>query len=291
MTYYHVRVYTKTPPRWEVKFDLSPEELEERILSPYRTFRPIVISGTTISIDNVDRIEITETPHPSSQFGELVTSLARQGALSWCHGERGAINVTDQFITTPSVTSIPEGGDAIELLCNRFPVVVSQLRDRHGDRPTLDVSDEYDVQDLMHALLRIFFEDVRVEEWTPSYAGGSSRMDVLLAVEGIVVETKKTRPGLAARQLGSELIDDIARYRAHPNCKQLVCFVYDPEGRIANPRGLERDLSRQEEGFTVKVVIAPRGYYIARSSIGLQPSAGARLGLTQGRIYEAPGRG
>ena len=45
---------------------------------------------------------------------------------------------------------------------------------RHGGRNTLDVRDEYDVQDLLHALLKMFFKDVRSEEWTPSYAGASS---------------------------------------------------------------------------------------------------------------------
>ena len=42
------------------------------------------------------------------------------------------------------------------------------------------MEDEYDVQDLFHALLTIYFEDIRKEEWSPSYAGGASRMDFLL---------------------------------------------------------------------------------------------------------------
>jgi len=73
--------------------------------------------------------------------------------------------------------------DNLQLLNNlfeKFHNVVKQLRSRYNGRPTVDVEDEYDVQDLLHALLRLYFEDVRVEEWTPSYAGGSSRMDFLL---------------------------------------------------------------------------------------------------------------
>ena len=75
----------------------------------------------------------------------------------------------------------------------RFHRIVVQLRKRHGNRPTLDVADEYDTQDLLHALLKVFFEDVRPEEWTPSYAGKSSRVDFLLMLEEIVIEVKKTR--------------------------------------------------------------------------------------------------
>jgi hypothetical protein len=50
-------------------------------------------------------------------------------------------------------------------------LVARQLRKRHRDRATLIIADEYDVQDLLHALLRLEFDDVRPEENTPSYAG------------------------------------------------------------------------------------------------------------------------
>jgi REase_DpnII-MboI len=144
-------------------------------------------------------------------------------------------------------------------LCGRFHLVVRQLRDRHNGRPTLSVEDEYDVQDSLHALLLVDFDDIRPEEWTPSYAGSSSRMDFLLKNEQIVIETKKTRNGLGAKEIGEQLIIDIEKYRGHPDCKTLVCFVYDPEGRIGNPKGIENDLNRIEGDLTVKVIIAPTG--------------------------------
>jgi hypothetical protein len=146
---------------------------------------------------------------------------------------------------------------ALEMLFDRFHLVVKQLRHRYNSRNTLDVEDEYDVQDLLHALLRIYFEDIRNEEWAPSYAGGSSRMDFLLKAEKTVIEVKKTRKGLGDRELGKQLVEDKAKYKAHPDCERLVCFVYDPDGRIVNPRGIERDLNSQEEGFNVLVVIKP----------------------------------
>lgn len=147
----------------------------------------------------------------------------------------------------------------VEDICTRFHLVAKQLRSRHDSRPTLDIADEYDVQDLIHSLLRLLFDDIRPEEWTPSYAGSSSRMDFLLKNESIVIEVKKTRIGLGTKELGDQLIVDIERYQKHPSCKTLFCFVYDPEGRIANPQGLERDLSRREDDFIVKVFIAPKG--------------------------------
>lgn len=121
------------------------------------------------------------------------------------------------------------------------------------------MEDEYDVQDLLHALLQMNFDDIRPEEWTPSYAGSSSRMDFLLKQEQIVIEAKKTRKTLGAKEVGEQLIIDIKKYRNHPDCKLLICFVYDPEGRIANPRGIENDLNKDHEGLKVLVIIAPKG--------------------------------
>ena len=147
----------------------------------------------------------------------------------------------------------------LSLLCTRFHLVAKQLRSRHDERETLIVEDEYDVQDLFHGLLLVFFDDIRPEEWTPSYAGGSSRMDFLLKQDEAVVEIKKTRKGLAAKQVGEELLIDIQRYQAHPSCRTLVCFVYDPEGRIAIPAGIENDLSKDHGELRVQVIIAPKG--------------------------------
>lgn len=148
--------------------------------------------------------------------------------------------------------------DALDQIVLRFHAVAIQLRNRHSERPTLDVNDEYDVQDLLHALLRIYFDDVRPEEWVPSYAGSSSRTDFLLPQIDTVVETKKTRHGLTARSVGEQLIIDIAKYKRHPQCRRLVCFVYDPEGRVANPSGLEKDLNEGDHGIEVRVTILPK---------------------------------
>jgi hypothetical protein len=119
--------------------------------------------------------------------------------------------------------------------------------------------DEYDVQDVMHAMLRIYFDDVRAEETTPSYAAKSSRIDFLVKSEEIGIEVKMTRVGLSDREIGNQLIEDIARYKSHPNCRSLVCFVYDPDGRVTNPDGLTSDLSGDNDGFSVHVLVVPCG--------------------------------
>jgi DpnII restriction endonuclease len=186
---------------------------------------------------------------------------------AYLHGIENACAVINSMIDELEEYGVEEPEQAggidsiwlIERLCNRFHLAARQLRSRHSGRETIEVEDEYDVQDLLHALLHLHFDDIRAEEWTPSYAGGSSRVDFLLKQDEIVIEAKKTRKGLGAKEVGEELIIDIARYQSHPDCKCLICFVYDPEGRIANPRGIENDLNRQHDQLKVLVTIAPKG--------------------------------
>ena len=162
------------------------------------------------------------------------------------------------YSATPTKSIKPlTQADLLKVLFDRFHSVVIQLRKRYNSKPTLDVQDEYDVQDLLHSLLKIHYDDIRKEEWTPSYAGGSSRMDFLLKSEQLVIEVKMTRKGLADKELGKQLIEDKAKYKAHPDCKRLICFTYDPEGRITNPKGIQNDLNQDDEDFIVEIIIKP----------------------------------
>ena len=146
----------------------------------------------------------------------------------------------------------------LEPVLRRFHQIAKQLARRHDDRATLVIADEYDVQDLLHAILRGLFDDVRAEEGTPSYGGGAGRMDFLLKSEKTVIETKMASAKLRDKAIGDQLIIDIKRYQSHPDCQRLVCFVYDPAGNVKNPEGLEKDLSGKQGELEVKVIVAPR---------------------------------
>lgn len=168
------------------------------------------------------------------------------------------ISSQSKSVNIPIQDSIEKSLQAINLLCKKFHTVVNQLRKRHANRKPLDVTDEYDVQYLLLALLKIFFDDIRPEEWTPTYAGSSSKMDFLLKGVKTVIETKMTRDSLKEKDIGNQLIIDIAHYQQHPDCETLVCFIYDPDNRISNPVGLANDLEKQSnDKLKVKVIIQP----------------------------------
>jgi hypothetical protein len=158
----------------------------------------------------------------------------------------------------------------VERLCRRFHLFARQLEQRRKDVPvagtkdregrsTIVMKDEYDVQDAMFALLRLYFDDVRGEEYTPSYAGSTARMDFLLKRERIVIETKMTRATLRQKEVVKQLIIDKDHYRKHPDCETLVCFVYDPEGFCDNPVALEDDVSGQDGKLRTVTIVGPKG--------------------------------
>jgi hypothetical protein len=149
----------------------------------------------------------------------------------------------------------PSDVELLERLLRRFHSAARTLKSRHAKRPPFVIDDEYDVQDLMQALLRSLFDDVRPEEYAPSYAGGASRMDFLLKAEQIVIEAKMANDKLRDKDIGEQLMVDIQRYSSHPDCKRLICFVYDPNGFVKNPRGLEADLTKKHNGLDVRVIV------------------------------------
>lgn len=198
---------------------------------------------------------------PNSPYTREFFDKIKQGNKGTVESGIGILqSVKEDFELLVIPTRTPPSEEPLEhlrIICDRFHFIVRQMRSRYDGRDTLDVQDEYDVQDLFHSLLHLHFNDIRPEERTSSYAGASARMDFLLKNEQIVVEIKKTRSGLGAKEVGNQLIEDIARYQKHPNCVILLCFVYDPEGKIGNPRGIENDLGQETDTFHVQVMIRP----------------------------------
>lgn len=148
--------------------------------------------------------------------------------------------------------------DAVKVILDlgdRFRYVERTLRKRHGNRSTLAVNDEYDAQDLLRALLRIFFYDVRPEDYVATYAGGSSRIDFVIPDFAIAVELKYGRTSLSDKELGEQLLIDRARYETRNDVRHLVCLVFDHDGILDNPRGLERDVSSEVSSANVSVTV------------------------------------
>jgi len=119
------------------------------------------------------------------------------------------------------------------------------------------VQDEQDVHDLLYALLRYEFDELAQTEWPAGRPAAASRAMSLLPRHHLIVLAKMTKSGLGPREIAEQFTADAA---AAPSAGHhtLFCFVYDPEGRIGNPRGFEAELTRVSDTQIVEVLIAPK---------------------------------
>lgn len=197
--------------------------------------------------DEADRFEAKE-------YGDIQRSITEKAQLITSLGRKFFDGSLETKTSGPRVQFANELVDAIQILLwigKRFKTVSAQLRQRHAGRETLVIQDEYDFQDLFHTLLRLFFDDVRPEEWTPDYAGGNKRMDFLIPAHSVAVELKHARASMTTKDLGDQLVVDIANYKKHPAVRIIVCLVFDPQGYITNPAGLETDLTCIQDGYSI----------------------------------------
>lgn len=232
--------------------DAKNEEIK-RLWFVYETIRIKLVDLDTEKFSSLRKIEL---PKPNNSIPQAPDRYFKN-EIEPLHNEVIRLSNYYSVFLNGKKSKSTSTIDVLDLLTNRFHRVVRQLRERYGGRPALRIEDEYDFQYLLHSLLNIYFDDIRPEEWTPSYAGSSSRVDFLLKNEKTIIELKKTRDSMKTKDIGEQLIIDIDKYRVHPDCKCLYCFIYDPEARISNPRGLENDLSRGEKDFNVLVKIRP----------------------------------
>ncbi|MBI4003328.1 MAG: hypothetical protein HY348_16305 [Nitrospira defluvii] len=205
------------------------------------------------AVPNVE-IEVLSTQPPSAPVPKPTQSMAQATVFLAAPPALEA----SQKGSTESGQAETGTLDMLRRICARFHLVARQLQLRKEYRPTIEITDEYDLQDLLYALLRLQFDEVGTEEWTPDYANGARRTSYLLDWDRTVVVVKQTRSGLTTKDLAEQVKSDAAHYSARPNGTTLLCFIYDPEGRVGNPRGLEADLTTVSDTYMVEVIVAPK---------------------------------
>ena len=142
-------------------------------------------------------------------------------------------------------------------ILNNFPKFALQITRRHENRQSIEFNDEYDVQDALHAILLLHFDNIKREEPIPHSAGAYSSIDFLLRKEKIGIEVKMPRKGLRDKSLGAQLAEDKERYKKEKDCETLLFFIYDPKHYIQNPSEIIQDISGNVYGMKVMVVYGP----------------------------------
>lgn len=147
------------------------------------------------------------------------------------------------------------------ILSNFQDSVIKITGQRRENREAFKINDEYDVQDLLYAVLKPIFPTIQTEDYTPKYGGLSKRIDLVLPSEDIVIEVKIIREGDGEKKFIEELNTDISTYHKHPNTKTLFGFVYDPLHKITNHNWFDElngKRSHEDISYEVEIIVNPR---------------------------------
>ena len=213
------------------------------IIEEFMDLPPLPSNSGFLGIEAPDLVE-----EYNNKKERLVNVLEEHGFRYFRGGRIIQIGQTDPIDVEPIRSEQREGekpsslDELLKIIIKGLPRAMQPLIHRRKGSQPLSFSSEYDMQDLLHALLRPWISDIRPEEFTPSYAGSNTRMDFLLPAHNLVIETKRVRDKGHASKVGDELIIDIEHYRRHPNANHLWCVIYDPEIYISNPKGMVTDL-------------------------------------------------
>jgi len=149
----------------------------------------------------------------------------------------------------------------IEQVLESFKVCVERFIDRGYGRQAVEMSSEYDVQDLLYVMIKPLFPGLECEEHTPKYAGSEKRVDFVIKEISVVIEVKYVRDKRHAKTIFDEMKIDIESYHAHAHCNTLIFFIYDPNLRIQDAKRKMQELSgiRSIKGreMQVKTIVSP----------------------------------
>jgi hypothetical protein len=139
---------------------------------------------------------------------------------------------------------------------DKFTSASKSLSERRKGKPTISLDDEYDIQDVLHVILRPHFPTIKIEEVV---SGNDTekflKIDFVVSDLKVAVECKCIRDIKHARSITKELNDDIQTYHRHQDCNYLIFFVYDQDLLISNPDTLEKNYTNEQTFGTRKMKI------------------------------------
>jgi hypothetical protein len=145
-------------------------------------------------------------------------------------------------------------------ICQRiqYSARILSNRTRKGKTPFL-IEDEYDVQDLLQAVLKAYLKYSVQEDTLPKVASTkSSRADISIEDLGILIEVKYVRESGDQRRIFEEYSEDLELYSKWPYLKTIIFLIYNAS-ILRDPEAFEKHSGPQERNgkrFNVKIVLS-----------------------------------
>ncbi len=151
--------------------------------------------------------------------------------------------------------------EVVRDVLNNFSNAIQKIiNGRRLNHPDFKIEDEYDVQDISYVILKSIFPNLREEDPIPKVGGKSTKIDLILREEKILIEVKMIK---AKDSNETHFIEQIkVDFESYHECKwlrKLFCFVYDPYKKtrdISNFNDLNGERTKGEHNFNVEVIVA-----------------------------------
>lgn len=150
--------------------------------------------------------------------------------------------------------------DIVLKVLNNFTNSIKRITtDRYKDRNGIEIKDEYDIQDILFSLLKGIFPNLQRENPLEKQAGISSRIDLHLPSEDIMIEVKMIKEAdNNHKKYIHQLKEDIVNYSSDKSLKHLIFFTYDPFKKTTDENDFKEleNILRESRPFEIYSVLS-----------------------------------
>lgn len=94
------------------------------------------------------------------------------------------------------------------------------------------IENEYDVQNILYLILRSVFDDTEYEDPTQKFGSGSSRLDLKIPSQEVIIEAKFARKESDFKKIEDEIKIDSIDYIKSTSYKKIIVFIYDDRSSV-----------------------------------------------------------
>lgn len=231
---------TKIEPSLKTEFEHEVKALQNDHLA--------VLIKTIFDIDSVQEAEL----NTSLQTITLASDIDVQLQILLEDVEKALLNI--KYINKSAE-------EVVRDILNNFSNAIQKIiKNRRKDHPNFEIKDEYDVQDILYVILKSVFPNLREEDAIPKVGSKTTKIDLIIREERILVEAKMIKEKDSNE---THFIEQLkADFESYHECKwlgKLFCFVYDPYKKtrdISNFHDLNGERTKGEHNFNVEVIVA-----------------------------------
>jgi hypothetical protein len=167
-------------------------------------------------------------------------------------------DVDKSLLKIKFVNKSPE--EVIKDVLYNFSNAVQKInKERRKGHLVFKIEDEYDVQDILYVILKSIFPNLRDEDPIPKVGASSTKIDLILREEKILIEVKMIKmKDSDEKKFIQELKIDFESYHECKWLNKLFCFIYDPYKKTkdnSNFYDLNGNRTKGEHNFNVELIV------------------------------------